>query len=238
MIPFKAQGSYQLHWNFHHLSVKQFKFQWTQEERSLKTEQSSDVSLPVVGSSTVKFLESNFFANDLLHNTCFLLNFEVDQVTRNILKCQRKSWKFYIHNTYIADSVKIEFVWSRFLAWNIWWLKHFSALLWRPYSRPPPTKKNNKKQLQTLHNVEQHYHDASLIIWELTILYPQVTDSILIVKAYISHHFCPWKPQNGIFPNCILKKCNFEASIGRNGEKCVFTINIVSVICGLPHCNI
>ena len=23
------------------------------------------------------------------------------------------------------------------------------------------------------------------------------------VKTYISHHFCPWKPQNGIFPKFI-----------------------------------
>ena len=49
--------------------------------KKLKTEQSSDVSLPVVGNSTVKFLESNFFANDLLCSSWFLLNFKVDEVT-------------------------------------------------------------------------------------------------------------------------------------------------------------
>ena len=47
----------------------------------MKTEPSSDVRLPVVGSSAVKFLESYFFANDLLGSSWFLLNFEVDHET-------------------------------------------------------------------------------------------------------------------------------------------------------------
>ena len=55
----------------------------------------------------------------------------------------------------------------------------------------------------------------------------QVTETIFIVKTYISHHFCLWKPQNGIF-QCKVGK---NAILGLRWEKMartvyVFTINI------------
>ena len=73
-----------------------------------------------------------------------------------------------------------EFVWNRFLPWNIRWLQ-FSALSWRPYSGPFRTKRTA--------NIK-HYRTAGY----------HATEYIYRENTY-SHLFCPWKPQNGIFPN-------------------------------------